>query len=200
MTSTRRDQVSHPSAPPSNLLGIYRRHPNSFRKDTQIVHPRLWHIQNLELNWSRQETKATLYSLWFKFLCPGLLIVQNAACREVQTVLRADVSLGQCPAHHPFVSDSIPSQAQHWRMRNSWASAFQEQGLVATVLWARASADTNSSWKCCRPSPQPPPDTKAFSNSTQKRVHSVLGCRGSQPFWTYQHSKGLKHAMTLGGL
>lgn len=42
-------------------MGIYRRHPNSFRKkDTQIVHPRLWHIQNLELNWSRQETKATL--------------------------------------------------------------------------------------------------------------------------------------------
>lgn len=117
-----------------------------------------------------------LYSLSFKFLCPGQLILQNAACREVQTVLRADVSLGQCPAGH---SDSIPSQAQHCRIRHSRASAFQEQGLVATALWASASAVTNSYWKCCRPSPQPPPHTKAFPNSTQKWVHSVLGCRGS---------------------
>lgn len=129
MTSTRRDQVSHPNTPPSNLLGIYRGHPNSFRKkDTQIVHPdcdtfKTW-------NWTDLDKKAKLlYSLWFKLLCPGVLILQNAACREVQTVLRADVSLGQCPAGHPSARDSIPSQVQHWRITHSWASAFEKQGL-----------------------------------------------------------------------
>lgn len=200
MTSTRRDQVSHPNTPPSNLW--------VFTEDIQTPSERRTHklsIQDCDTfktwNWTDLDKKPKrLYSLWFKFLCPGLLILQNTACREVQTVLRAGISLGQCPAGHPFASDSIPSQIQHRRIRHSWASAFQEQGLVATALWASASAVTNSYWKCCRPSPQPPPHMKAFSNSTQKWVQSVLVCRGSQSSWNYQHSRGLKHAMNLGGL
>lgn len=86
MTSTRGDEVSHPNTPPSNLLGIYRRHPNSFRKkDTQIVHPRLWHIRNLELNWSRQEAKATLYSLWFKSCCAQDCLLYKMRAAEKYT-------------------------------------------------------------------------------------------------------------------
>lgn len=180
-----------------------------FTEDIQTPSERRTHklsIQDCDTfetwNWTDLDKKPKLLYI----VCDSKVAVPRTAyctkCglqRSTQTVLRADVSRGQCPACHPFVSDSIPSQAQHWRIRHSWASAFQEQRLVATALWARASAATNS-WKCCSPSPQPPPDTKAFSNSTQEWVHSVLSCRGSQSFWHYQHSTGLKHAMNLGGL
>lgn len=108
-----------------------------FTEDTQTPSERRTHklsIQDCDTfktwNWTDLDKKAKLlYSLWFQFLCPGVLILQNAACRAVQTVLRADVSLGQCPAGHPSARDSIPSQVQHWRITHWWASAFEKQGL-----------------------------------------------------------------------
>lgn len=102
----------------------------------------------------------------------------SAACSAVASGsfsrFHRPLSLAQRPASLALVQgDSLHSQVWGWRTRHppsahrSWASAFQEKGLVATALWVSASAVTNSYLKCYRLNPQPPSHMNALSIITQ---------------------------------